>query len=55
MMRPRKSFDEGHKRKFLVVIDDSPECLRALIYAAKRAERTNGAVVLLFVYRKLKS
>lgn len=49
MMRPRKSFDEGHKRKFLVVIDDSPECLRALVYAAKRAERTNGAVVLLYV------
>ncbi|HSM42753.1 MAG TPA: universal stress protein [Afifellaceae bacterium] len=49
MMRPRKSLEEGHKRKFLVVIDDSPECLRALTYAAKRAERTNGAVVLLYV------
>jgi len=49
MMRPRKSLEEGHKRKFLVVIDDSPECLRALVYAAKRAERTHGAVILLNV------
>ncbi|MBZ8133591.1 universal stress protein [Afifella sp. IM 167] len=49
MMRPRRARAEGHKRKFLVVIDDTPECVRALRYAAKRAERTNGAVVLLFV------
>src|SRR5688572_19030656 len=49
MMRPRRSREEGHKRKFLVVIDDTPECLRALSYAARRATHTNGAVVLLFV------
>ncbi len=48
-MRPRKSLEEGHKRKFLVVIDDTPECLRALVYAAKRAERTHGTVILLNV------
>jgi nucleotide-binding universal stress UspA family protein len=49
MMRPRRSREEGHKRKFLVVIDDTPECLRALSYAARRASHTSGAVVLLFV------
>jgi len=49
MMAPRRSRDEGHKRKFLVVIDDTPECLRALSYAARRAAHTSGAVVLLFV------
>jgi len=49
MMRPRRSREEGHKRKFLVVIDDTPECLRALSYAARRAEHTSGAVTMLFV------
>jgi nucleotide-binding universal stress UspA family protein len=49
MMRPRRSREEGHKRKFLVVIDDTPECMLALSYAARRAQHTNGAVVLLFV------
>jgi nucleotide-binding universal stress UspA family protein len=49
MMRPRRSRDEGHKRKFLVVVDDTPECMRALAYAARRAARTGGAVVLLYV------
>ncbi|HWT29420.1 MAG TPA: universal stress protein [Propylenella sp.] len=49
MMRPRRSREEGHKRKFLVVIDDTPECIRALSYAARRAAHTGGAVVLLFV------
>jgi nucleotide-binding universal stress UspA family protein len=49
MMRPRRALETGHKRKFLVVIDDTPECVRALVYAAKRAERTGGALTLLFV------
>jgi nucleotide-binding universal stress UspA family protein len=48
-MRPRRSREEGHKRKFLVIIDNTPECLLALSYAARRAAHTNGAVVLLFV------
>ena len=49
MMRPRRAREEGHKRKLLVVIDDTPECLRALSYAARRAEHTSGALALLFV------
>lgn len=48
-MLPRRSFEEGHKRKFLVVIDDTPECATALSYAARRAQRTGGAAVLLYV------
>jgi nucleotide-binding universal stress UspA family protein len=48
-MRPRRSLEEGHKRKFLVVIDDTPECIIALSYASRRAEHTSGAVVLLYV------
>ena len=49
MMRPRRSLEEGHKRKFLVVIDDTPECIIALSYASRRAEHTSGSVVLLYV------
>ena len=49
MMRPRRAREEGHKRKLLVVIDDTPECLRALSYASRRAEHTGGALALLFV------
>lgn len=49
MMRPRRALEEGHKRKFLVIIDDTPECVRALIYAAKRSQRTGGALALLYV------
>jgi nucleotide-binding universal stress UspA family protein len=49
MMRPRRAREEGHKRKFLVVIDDTPECLIALSFAARRAAHTQGAVVLLSV------
>ena len=48
-MLPRRAREEGHRRKFLVIIDDTPECLLALSYAARRAAHTNGAVVLLFV------
>jgi len=33
MLRPRKSTEAGHRRKFLVVIDDTPECSRAVLYA----------------------
>jgi len=49
MMLPRRAREEGHKRKFLVIVDNTPECLVALSYAARRAQRTNGGVVLLFV------
>ncbi|ADZ72737.1 universal stress protein [Polymorphum gilvum] len=49
MVAIRKSFEEGHRRKFLVVVDDTPECDRAIVYAAKRAARTGGVVTLLFV------
>ncbi|HEY5081311.1 MAG TPA: universal stress protein [Bauldia sp.] len=49
MAARRKSSEEGHRRKFLVVIDDTPECARALRYAARRAEHTGGGLILLYV------
>lgn len=49
MVAIRKSFEEGHRRKFMCVVDETPECDKAILYAAKRAERTGGAVTLLYV------
>lgn len=49
MVAIRKSFEEGHRRKFLVVVDETPECDKAILYAAKRAERTGGIVKMLYV------
>jgi len=49
MAKQRRSLETGHRRKFLVVIDDTPECSRALLFAARRAQRTAGALVLLYV------
>lgn len=49
MPRRRQSHEPGHRRKFMVVIDDTPECDRAVYYAARRAARTQGSMVMLAV------
>lgn len=49
MAAKRKSTAEGHRRKFLVVVDETPECSRALLFAGRRALHTGGVVVLLYV------
>jgi nucleotide-binding universal stress UspA family protein len=36
-------------RKFLVVVDETPECHVALRFAARRAQHTGGCIVLLCV------
>lgn len=36
-------------RKFMIVVDDSPECMNALRFAARRAQKTGGGVVMLYV------
>ena len=38
-----------YSRKFLVLIDDSPVCDRAVSFAAHRVKRTGGTLVLLAV------
>lgn len=45
----RRSLEAGHRRKFLVVVDDTVECDRAVVFAARRAEHTGGVLVLLYV------
>ncbi|MFP6706812.1 MAG: universal stress protein [Alphaproteobacteria bacterium] len=37
------------RRKFFCVVDDSPECRLALRFAFRRAARTGGGVILLYV------
>lgn len=49
MVSRRLSRLEGHRRKFLAVVDDTPECQRAVRYAGSRAKNSAGAVVLLYV------
>lgn len=49
MLSKRLSREAGHRRKFLAIVDGTPECERAVAYAARRAKATNGAAVLLYV------
>ena len=49
MSLKRRSYEAGHKPKFLVIIDESPECDRAVYYASRRAARTGASVVMLLV------
>lgn len=48
-MKPRRSFEPGHRRKFLLVIDESHEAEMALYYAASRCQRSAGSLALLYV------
>jgi nucleotide-binding universal stress UspA family protein len=49
MSRKRRSHESGHKRKYLVIIDDSPECDRAVYWASQRAARTGASIIMLRV------
>lgn len=49
MVSRRLSREAGHRRKFLCIVDDTPECDRAVAYAARRAKRTGGALILLYI------
>ena len=49
MSAKRRSYEAGHKPKYMVVIDESPECDRAVYYASRRAARTGASVLMLLV------
>jgi nucleotide-binding universal stress UspA family protein len=49
MTSRRRSNEAGHIRKYLVVIDDTEECDRAVYWAAKRAEHTKSGIIMLRV------
>lgn len=48
-IKKRRSFEADHFRKFLLVIDGSPEVDSALYYAASRMQRSSGSLVMLYV------
>lgn len=48
-MKPRRSFETGHRRKFLLVVDESQEVESAVYYAASRVQRSSGSLTLLYV------
>lgn len=49
MAKKRRVYEQGHLRKFLVIVDDLPEVETALYYAASRIQRSNGQLVMLYV------
>ena len=49
MVSKRQSRLEGHRRKFMAVIDNTPESGRAVRYAAMRAKNSGGGVLLYVI------
>jgi nucleotide-binding universal stress UspA family protein len=49
MGKRRRVFEQGHGRKFLVVVDESPEVESAMFYAASRVVHTDGMLVMMYV------
>ncbi|MCF2521496.1 universal stress protein [Bradyrhizobium sp. G127] len=49
MSSQRRSYEQGHKPKCLVVVDDTAEGDRAVYYASRWAMRVGGGVVMLRV------
>ena len=51
--KKRRVFEEGHLRKYLVIVDESDEVEAALYFAALRVAHTSGLILLLFVMEPL--
>ena len=49
MVKKRRVFEQGHRRKYLVVVDEVPEVENALFFAASRIGHSGGQIVLLYV------
>jgi nucleotide-binding universal stress UspA family protein len=49
MAKKRRAFEQGHTRKLLVLIDETPQVYCALFYAASRVQHAGGRVQLLYV------
>lgn len=49
MVKKRRSYETGHRPKFLAVVDDTEECAKAIRFAARRCARLGAAIVLLAV------
>lgn len=49
MAKKRRVYEQGHLRKYLVVVDDLPEVEAALNFAASRIVHSSGLLVMLYV------
>jgi nucleotide-binding universal stress UspA family protein len=49
MAKKRRVYEQGHLRKYLVIVDDLPEVEAALNFAASRIEHSGGLLVMLYV------
>lgn len=43
----RRAYEPGHRPKLLIIVDDTPECARAVLFAARRARRSGANIVML--------
>lgn len=48
-MKKRRSFESGHRRKFLLIVDESQEVESALFYSASRIAHSSGCIVMLYI------
>ncbi|MDD9909029.1 MAG: universal stress protein [Ahrensia sp.] len=49
MVSKRQVRVEGHRRKFLAVVDATPECEKAIHYTARRVKAIDADLVLVYV------
>lgn len=49
MSGKRQSYEAGHRPKFMVVVDTTTECSRAIHFAARRTARTGASMIMLAV------
>ncbi|WP_019221933.1 universal stress protein [Bartonella senegalensis] len=49
MVSKQNKVKKDHKRKILVIIDETPECRRAVAFAAQHAQNTQRTLVLFCV------
>jgi len=49
MVSKRQVREEGHRRKFLAVVDDTPESDKAIHYTARRVKGIDADLVLVYI------
>lgn len=45
----RRAYEPGHRPKLLIIVDETPECARAVLFAARRARRSGANIVMLAI------
>jgi nucleotide-binding universal stress UspA family protein len=45
----RRAYEPGHRPKVLIVVDETPECARAVLFAARRVRRIGAELVMLTI------